>query len=226
MRCPARSCSEPSTPTGAIFRRAATTNRRAFATATAPTRPTSGATSARSYASAIGERAQEAVAYFYADRRPKAWNQWAEVVVRDAREPRFVGDMPHGWVASDHIRSVLDLFAYEDESESIPRAGCRRADGLAARQGCVDSRSSDALRTAVLDRTRRRRRRHRRPRVRASFLSARWCDLARAMGQERSSGHRWPDRRRPGRRHHPVASACRRSDRTAIGLSCSLEMDL
>jgi hypothetical protein len=63
-------------------------------------------------------RAQEAVAYFYADRRPKAWNQWAEVVVRDAREPRFLGDMPHGWVASDHIRSVLDLFAYEDESES------------------------------------------------------------------------------------------------------------
>lgn len=41
----------------------------------------------------------------------------AEVVAREAREPRFLGDMPHGWVASDHIRSVLDLFAYEDESE-------------------------------------------------------------------------------------------------------------
>jgi hypothetical protein len=38
-------------------------------------------------------------------------------VVRNPREPRFVGDMPHGWVASDHIRSVLDLFAFEDESE-------------------------------------------------------------------------------------------------------------
>ena len=63
------------------------------------------------------ERAQQAMAYFYGDRRPKEWNQWAEVVVRDAREPRFLGDMPHGWVASDHIRSVLDLFAYEDESE-------------------------------------------------------------------------------------------------------------
>ena len=63
------------------------------------------------------ERAQQAMAYFYRDRRPAGWNQWAEVVVRDAREPRFLGDMPHGWVASDHIRSVLDLFAYEDESE-------------------------------------------------------------------------------------------------------------
>jgi hypothetical protein len=45
------------------------------------------------------ERAQEAMAYFHADRRPQGWNQWAEVVVRDAREPRFLGDMPHGWVA-------------------------------------------------------------------------------------------------------------------------------
>ena len=63
------------------------------------------------------ERAQQAMRYFYADRRPKEWNQWAEVVVRDPREPRFLGDMPHGWVASDHIRAILDLFAYEDESE-------------------------------------------------------------------------------------------------------------
>jgi hypothetical protein len=63
------------------------------------------------------ERAQQAMAYFYRDRRPAGWNQWAEVVVRDAREPRFLGDMPHGWVASDQIRSVLDLFAYEHEGD-------------------------------------------------------------------------------------------------------------
>jgi len=63
------------------------------------------------------ERAQQAMAYFYRDRRPAGWNQWAEVVLRDVREPRFLGDMPHGWVASDQIRSVLDLFAYEHEGE-------------------------------------------------------------------------------------------------------------
>ena len=63
------------------------------------------------------ERALQAMTYFYRDRRPAGWNQWAEVVVRDAREPRFLGDMPHGWVASDQIRSVLDLFAYEHEGE-------------------------------------------------------------------------------------------------------------
>jgi len=63
------------------------------------------------------DRALQAMAYFYRDRRPAGWKQWAEVVVRDAREPRFLGDMPHGWVASDQIRSVLDLFAYEHEGE-------------------------------------------------------------------------------------------------------------
>lgn len=63
------------------------------------------------------ERALQAMAYFYRDRRPAGWNQWAEVVVREPREPRFLGDMPHGWVASDQIRSVLDLFAYEHEGE-------------------------------------------------------------------------------------------------------------
>jgi len=63
------------------------------------------------------ERSQQAMAYFYRDRRPAGWNQWAEVVVREPREPRFLGDMPHGWVASDQIRAVLDLFAYEHEGK-------------------------------------------------------------------------------------------------------------
>jgi len=64
------------------------------------------------------ERAQELLAFFMADRRPAAWNQWAEVVGRDARKPRFVGDMPHAWIASDFIRAVLDMFAYERSEDS------------------------------------------------------------------------------------------------------------
>jgi hypothetical protein len=63
------------------------------------------------------ERAHELLDFFLRDRRPQAWNQWAEVVGRDAREPRFVGDMPHGWISSDYIRSALDLFAYEREAD-------------------------------------------------------------------------------------------------------------
>ena len=62
-------------------------------------------------------RADELLDYFMKDRRPAGWNQWAEVVGRDPREPRFIGDMPHGWVASDFIRSVLDMFAYERERD-------------------------------------------------------------------------------------------------------------
>jgi hypothetical protein len=59
------------------------------------------------------DRAKELADYLFADRRPGAWNQWAEVVWRDPRTPKFIGDMPHGWVGSDYIRSLLDLFAYE-----------------------------------------------------------------------------------------------------------------
>jgi len=63
------------------------------------------------------DRAQQAIDFFMHDRRPVEWNQWAEVVGHDPRESRFVGDMPHGWVASDFIRSALDLFAYERQAD-------------------------------------------------------------------------------------------------------------
>jgi hypothetical protein len=63
------------------------------------------------------DRLGELIAFFFADRRPAAWNQWAEVVGRDPREPRFVGDMPHAWIASDYVRSALDLFAYDRASD-------------------------------------------------------------------------------------------------------------
>ena len=32
---------------------------------------------------------------------------------RTPRKPFFVGDLPHAWVASDFVRSALDMFAYE-----------------------------------------------------------------------------------------------------------------
>jgi hypothetical protein len=62
-------------------------------------------------------RAHEALKFFFADQRPRGWNQWAEVVGREARTPRFIGDMPHTWISSDFVRSALDLFAYERESD-------------------------------------------------------------------------------------------------------------
>ena len=64
------------------------------------------------------DRAQELLDFFYAGQRPNAWNQWGEVVAQDPKKIIFVGDMPHGWIASDYIRSALDMFAYEREMDN------------------------------------------------------------------------------------------------------------
>ena len=64
------------------------------------------------------ERAQAMLRFFFSDQRPLGWNQWAEVVMRRYREAHFLGDMPHAWVSSDYIRSALDLFAFERESDA------------------------------------------------------------------------------------------------------------
>ena len=61
------------------------------------------------------ERAWEAVQFFFDDRAPQPWNQWAEVVSRTPRKPFFIGDLPHAWVGSDFVRSALDMFAYTRE---------------------------------------------------------------------------------------------------------------
>ncbi|KQY91742.1 discoidin domain-containing protein [Brevundimonas sp. Root1423] len=63
------------------------------------------------------EDALRALDFYFADVRPRAWNGWAEVVGRDEREPRFIGDMPHAWISSDYIRSALDLLVYERDRD-------------------------------------------------------------------------------------------------------------
>ncbi|WP_452299570.1 discoidin domain-containing protein [Luteimonas yanweni] len=63
------------------------------------------------------ERAWDAAQWFLDDRAPPAWNQWAEVVTPTPRKPFFLGDLPHAWVASDFVRSALDMFAYARESD-------------------------------------------------------------------------------------------------------------
>lgn len=69
------------------------------------------------------ERAHEALRWFMGHRRPLAWNAFAEVVGREARRPRFVGDIPHGWVGSDFLRAVADLFCFEEGDRLILGAG-------------------------------------------------------------------------------------------------------
>ncbi|MDI1253228.1 discoidin domain-containing protein [Thermomonas sp.] len=95
------------------------------------------------------ERAGEALDYFIADQQPRGWNQWAEVVSRTPRTPFFLGDLPHAWVASDYMRSVLDMFAYSRERDDalviaagIPaewmQAGGVAVEGLRTPQGRLD----------------------------------------------------------------------------------------
>jgi hypothetical protein len=69
------------------------------------------------------DRAQSALDFFFADQQPRAWNQWAEVVSHTPRTPFFLGDLPHAWVASDYVRSALDLFAYERDDAIVIAAG-------------------------------------------------------------------------------------------------------
>lgn len=63
------------------------------------------------------DEALRALDFYFADMRPAAWNGWAEVVGRDKREPRFIGDMPHAWISSDYIRSTMDLLVYERDRD-------------------------------------------------------------------------------------------------------------
>jgi hypothetical protein len=64
------------------------------------------------------DRALTLLAGFLRDQEPTAWNQWPEVVWKDPHAPKFIGDLPHAWVASDFLRSASDLFVYERESDS------------------------------------------------------------------------------------------------------------
>ncbi|MEP7325304.1 MAG: discoidin domain-containing protein [Gemmatimonadota bacterium] len=64
------------------------------------------------------EKAYQLLRQLLESRRPREWNQWPEVAWRDSTAPKFLGDLPHTWVASDFARSLLDMFAYVREGDS------------------------------------------------------------------------------------------------------------
>ena len=85
-------------------------------------------------------RAHELLAYYLRDQRPPGWNAWPEAVHHDYRARRFLGDLPHGWVGSDFIRSFLDLFAFERTEDAalvlgagVPASWLERPEGIAVR---------------------------------------------------------------------------------------------
>lgn len=70
-------------------------------------------------------RAEAASQFFMGDLVPKEWFAFAEVVGREKRTPRYLGDLPHGWVSSDFIRSSLDRIVYE-----VPESEFETDDGI------------------------------------------------------------------------------------------------
>ena len=87
------------------------------------------------------DRALDQMAFFMEGQRPAAWNHWAEVVWRDPKSPRFIGDMPHTWVGSDFIRAARSLFVYEREADQalvigagLPAAWVETPQGVAIRR--------------------------------------------------------------------------------------------
>jgi hypothetical protein len=88
----------------------------------------------------LGERARanDLLQTLFADRRPAAWNAWQEIVWRAASAPRFIGDMPHTWVASAFVRALRTMLVYERESDAalvlaagVPAAWLEEGAGVA-----------------------------------------------------------------------------------------------
>jgi hypothetical protein len=83
------------------------------------------------------ERALDILERILADRRPLGWNGWPEIVWRDPRDPRFLGEVPHGWIASTFIRAARSLFVWERESDDalvvaagVPLAWAQSEEGV------------------------------------------------------------------------------------------------
>jgi hypothetical protein len=63
------------------------------------------------------EQALDLLDFLLKDQRPAGWNHWAEVVWRDPKHPKFIGDMPHAWIGAEFVRAMRALYVYERESD-------------------------------------------------------------------------------------------------------------
>lgn len=88
----------------------------------------------------LKQRAFELLQWLIDDQRPAQWRQWPEVSTRLPRAPRFLGDLPHGWIASSFVRSVRRMLAYERADDGalvlaagVPSAWVQQAPGIAVR---------------------------------------------------------------------------------------------
>ena len=68
------------------------------------------------------DRAHAYLGWLMERRDPQGWHQWGEIAYQEDEPCRFVGDMPHTWVGSGAILSILSMFAYE-QGDSLVLAG-------------------------------------------------------------------------------------------------------
>jgi hypothetical protein len=56
------------------------------------------------------------------DRRPPAWQMFAEVVHSRLRHPGYMGDMPHTWIGAEYVRLIIGMLMHEadDQLELLP----------------------------------------------------------------------------------------------------------
>jgi hypothetical protein len=68
----------------------------------------------------LGKRdiANELLAFFLSDRRPREWNQWPEITWRDPRSPGHLGDVPHTWIAAEYLLALASMVAAEREASA------------------------------------------------------------------------------------------------------------
>lgn len=69
------------------------------------------------------ERAHDYMDWLVGLQSPAGWRQWGEIAYQEDRPSRFVGDMPHTWVGSGAILSILSMFAYEDAGAVVLAGG-------------------------------------------------------------------------------------------------------
>ncbi|MFZ4430037.1 MAG: discoidin domain-containing protein [Phycisphaerales bacterium] len=63
------------------------------------------------------EHALAALEWYMQQRRPAGWRQWQEVVWRDERVPKFIGDSPHTWCGSDFMNSLRSMLLHERDRD-------------------------------------------------------------------------------------------------------------
>lgn len=103
------------------------------------------------------EQALGALEWYVRQQRPSGWRQWQEVVWRDERAPRFIGDSPHTWCGSDFMNSFRAMLLHEREADGtlvllagVPPAWLEgpglRFEGMPTHGGAVSVTATASLR--------------------------------------------------------------------------------